>query len=396
MRSNDQNIYQFLTPNITDMKETVNSEKGKSKNHNKLKHMRLADYIMFLYCGFILLSCSSSIKKDPICYDVTTLRNSKEQFVFKEQLTYIPLETNPVCLIGGVHKVILASDFIFILSGDVLYQFGINGKYIRKIGSKGRGPEEYGTIADVTVDESDGHIYVCDLQKVNIYDFSGRYLGKKNHDGFWKRFEVIDNMYVINPLNYMGNEPCMLKIIDKNDSTICFKNNILYKLQDLFLVYDIKNFQKLKNGLFFHQQFNDTIYRFDPLNKTLSASYYFDFGNIRLPLDLLGSSAMYENESSKYGYVDDVCENGILVFVTIFYKGEFEKYVINKKSGKIYAVNKNQYVIWPQWSDENATMVSYLQVSDLIKHKDEISDIHLKNIVSKMKEEDNPLIVIFK
>jgi len=41
-------------------------------------------------------------------------------------------------------------------------------------------------------------------------------------------------------------------------------------------------------------------------------------------------------------------------------------------------------------------LVSYIQANILLKHKDEISDIKLKNVVSKMKEEDNPLIVLIK
>ncbi len=158
------------------------------------------------------------------------------------------------------------------------------------------------------------------------------------------RSAVTNNVFVFNPLNYSGNEQCMLKFIAQNDSTTCFKNNVVYKQQDLFLVYDVKNFQKLNNELIFHQQFNDTIYRFDPGRKTLSVSCYFDFGNSTLPYDLLGSSNRFNNESSNYGYLYDVCENNSYVIVTINYKGENEKYVINKKNGKSFSVDNKQYM----------------------------------------------------
>jgi hypothetical protein len=68
------------------------------------------------------------------------------------------------------------------------------------------------------------------------------------------------------------------------------------------------------------------------------------------------------------------------------------KYV---KKGR-FSVDKKQNLIWPQWSDERGTLVSYIQANILLKHKDEFSDIKLKNVVSKMKEEDNPLIVLIK
>jgi len=359
------------------------------------RHFLIA-YCIFFLCVWGFISCTSHLKSDPHCYDINTLRSSKENFLFKEQLTYIPLETNPDCLIGGVHKVILTSDFIFIQSGDLFYQFETNGKYIRKIGAKGRGPAEYGIITDVAVDEALGQVYICDLKKIYIYDFSGRYIGTKDLDGFSKRLEVINNIYVVYPLNYTGNEPCMLKIIDENDSSTCLKNNVLYNSQDFFQVYDIKNFQRLGKELIFHQQFNDTVYSFDPRDKSLSARYYFDFADAKFPIDLLENIDKYQDKSSGYGYLEDVCENGSYVFVTIFYKGGSEKYVINRKTGRSYAINKNQYLIWPRWSDDNGTMVTFLQVSNLKKHKDEITDTRLKNLVSGLKDEDNPVIVLMK
>jgi hypothetical protein len=292
----------------------------------------------------------------------------------------------------------LTSDFIFVFTKDLLYQFNTDGKYIRKIGSKGRGPTEYGYILDVSVDENSEKIYICDNlgQKINIYGLSGEYLGKEPRTGFWKRFEVFNNMYFINPLNYSGNEPCMLKVIAEDDSTICFSNYVTYKQQDLFLVNEVKNFQKINKELLFHQQFNDTIYRFDLQNRKLSASYYFDFDNLKLPYHLLGSLSTWNNESSKYGYLNDVCENNNYVFATISYKGENEKYVINKKSGKSYFIDKKQDFVWPQWSDERGVLISYIQANILVKNKDQISDIKLKDVASKMKEEDNPIVILIE
>ena len=153
---------------------------------------------------------------------------------------------------------------------------------------------------------------------------------------------------------------------------------------------------KSDKELIFHQQFNDTIYKFDPRDKTLSARYYFDFGNAMFPLDLLENIGKYRDGSSNYGYLDDVCENGSYIFVTIFYKGENERYVINKKSGRSYAVNENQFLIWPRWSDERGTLISYFHVGNLLKHKDEIADPNLKNILPELKEEANPVIVLMK
>jgi len=41
-------------------------------------------------------------------------------------------------------------------------------------------------------------------------------------------------------------------------------------------------------------------------------------------------------------------------------------------------------------------MVTFLQAGSLKKYKDEIADNKLKNLVSELKEEDNPVIVLMK
>lgn len=389
----------IVFPNFTGLtqRKHVSCEQFNNKNYTMINHGK-TNFLFFLCSSLFMVSCLSPSIKNTTHYEIELLKNSKEQFILKDPINYIPLETKQDCLIGAIYKIIPTSDFIFVFTNDLVYQFDTNGKYIRKIGSKGRGPTEYGNILDVSVDEGSGKIYICDNsgKKINIYSLSGEYLGKVPRNGLWKRFEVFDNMYFINPLNYSGNEPCMLKVVAEDDSTICFNNYVKYEQRDLFLIYDIKSFQKLNNELIFHQQFNDTIYRYNPQNRKLHVSYSFDFGSLKLPYHLLGSLTSWNNESSKYGYLHDVCENNNYVFATISYKGENEKYVINKKTGESYFIDKQQDLIWPQWSSEKGILVSCLQANSLLKHKDEISDIKLLKIVSNMKEDDNPIVVLFE
>jgi hypothetical protein len=264
----------------------------------------------------------------------------------------------------------------------------------------GKGPGEYVTIFDVSVDEISGQIYIYDNsdQKVLIYNMFGEYLDQKYCEEMWYRFEVFNNLYVAHPSNMFGNAPCMLKIIAEKDSAICIRNHLLFEPQDLFLVYSVKNFQKTNDGLIFMQQFNDTVYRFKSNKKTFSADYYFDFGSARLPVNLLASSVGFDTQSSKYGYLKDVTENSKYLFVTIFYRGKDEKYVIDKSTGNNYSIEKQQQSVnfWPKWGYERDILIDFVQAEELIKNQGKVSDEQLKTIISTLHEESNPVIVLIK
>ena len=60
-----------------------------------------------------------------------------------DSLIYIPLETKKESLLGGVSKVKVDGDDVFINYYWGLYHFKINGDFVGQIGRKGRGPGEY-------------------------------------------------------------------------------------------------------------------------------------------------------------------------------------------------------------------------------------------------------------
>lgn len=90
-------------------------------------------------------------------------------------LLYIPLETAPECLIKSINKVLLSDSYIFVSELNRLLQFDNNGKFVRQIGSAGRGPEEYGYVNDFCIDEQKKEIYIISIYspKIWIFGFDG-------------------------------------------------------------------------------------------------------------------------------------------------------------------------------------------------------------------------------
>jgi hypothetical protein len=56
--------------------------------------------------------------------------------------------------------------------------FDNDGKFVRRIGSAGQGPEEYIYCKDITIDNKNKHLYVADYNKIICYDYEGNFIGK--------------------------------------------------------------------------------------------------------------------------------------------------------------------------------------------------------------------------
>jgi hypothetical protein len=80
------------------------------------------------------------------------------------RVTPIILETNEDCLIKDIDNVQVVDSFIFILDREMqnLFCFNKTGKFLRKIGNKGAGSEEYKALSDFTIDPQECKIYLFD------------------------------------------------------------------------------------------------------------------------------------------------------------------------------------------------------------------------------------------
>ncbi len=147
--------------------------------------------IFFLTALLIMASCSESkkggklSKKDDL--PVIKIRPPEGELPdlklseIAEDIKYIKLETTDDCLIGesGVHYS-KDSKYIFINFARALYQFDTSGKFIRKIGRKGKGPNEF-ILQRLAVDFKNKILYVNPLNIPNTilrFDFDGKPLEK--------------------------------------------------------------------------------------------------------------------------------------------------------------------------------------------------------------------------
>ncbi len=370
--------------------------------------MKTVFKIMLLCVYVITNSCSSPIKKNINSYHIEKLLNVSEYFTFPEEYntSYIPLKFDLDHPIGVILKIILTDNHIFVATYDYLLQYDYSGKFEKKIGSHGKGPGEYLMLLDVSIDETSKKIYIADSNRQIIeYDLiTGKYIKSYRNDSILWRFELVKESFLINPLFFLGSEQNKLILMSFNQDTLKhYHNDLQFVPRNTFIEPDRKTFQKYNNEIIFRQMFNDTIYTFHPTDGNLSIRYYFDFGNIKLPMNVLGDMEQFERTSNEKAYLNDITETEDYIFATVMYKRKEKRYIIHKTSGKNYSTAEDKKItlkksgidVWPLWYEKN-TLIDFFQPAYLLENINNITDENLKKITHGLTEESNPVVILIK
>lgn len=137
--------------------------------------------ISSLLISFIFHSCTTRHSENGVLQihlsDVDSDSVPLSQII--DSITYVTLESNDSLIFGRIKDVSFDDSTIVILDNlaNEVTQFTRNGKFVRRIGSKGHGRGEF--ISATKLDIDDRHIYVYDrmLMSVLKYGCDGNYIG---------------------------------------------------------------------------------------------------------------------------------------------------------------------------------------------------------------------------
>ena len=114
----------------------------------------------------VLCSCKSN---KAIKSEIIDLDNPVESIEIKlsdivSDMTFVPLQTsNDLLLNVSAGSSIITDKSIFTTSNDGIYQFDREGNFIRKVVSKGNGPNEFSSIRKMLVDEKRDILYLSEF-----------------------------------------------------------------------------------------------------------------------------------------------------------------------------------------------------------------------------------------
>ena len=379
--------------------------------------------VLFVLASSILIT--NRIQCQPIKLDLKKLpekRTLKLSELGVVDVQYIPLETSPESVIQGISKIIFGKDFFLIQNYTDINMFRYDGSFVAKIGTIGRGPNEFTVAHDVDINPITGSIYVADgwLQKYLVYNKKGKVLRtfktpltdamnfKFTDDGilcyFQNQMGITENSYIL--IDTIGN---ILKT---------FPNKYPWKRTVPTVGYTGENIYYRFNGNLFKKEiYSDTVYLYK--NRSFEPHLILDVGKLRLTPEKRGERDV------------KFIMNNFLTPMNLFEFGNYVYYEFiipwNDKTERLSYIGSrdgNFKVLfdpeielvndidagpnlWPRTLKDNSIMVSWIDAFKLKQYVVSVDfktqkpvNVEKKNQLEKfalsIKETDNPIIMMMK
>jgi hypothetical protein len=186
-----------------------------------------------------------------------------------ESLEYVELKTPPGMPIMVTHMVV-SDEYIFVESKDEVYQFTMSGDFVRKVGRNGRGPGEYLTAIDISVDEAKRQVNIVGGLELYTYSFDGDFLGSVEISLFDDYMAVSDSLIYASSVPF-GYQTYKLLALDNRRDTlggITNRNVFDTKGYTFYLTSPFREpFYTYKNQIYFKGYAdNDTIWHMKGMN----------------------------------------------------------------------------------------------------------------------------------
>lgn len=373
-------------------------------------------YMTYLALAIGLFSCYESKKvADDFSIKEYTLNSDINKSpladtVFMKMNQIVRLESiNDSSLIRKIDRLYKSGNrlFIFDRSQNKIVLFNLDGKYINSINRLGRGPGEYVGLIDFCVDEGRKQILLLCHQPYKIlwFDFDGNLLKEKKTEDLYKQIST-DSQYIYctkSEISSSRNDEHEFVIMNCEGDLIKDDMEIRKKISNKLFTQG--NFLTKSQEILYSRRFENYIYTVS--EGGVSPKYKIDFAKYSLPEDLINQ---YANEfefgkscrENNYIYtMNNIVDNDNFLLFKI--NGGFV--VIDKNTGSSLIANivlNTKYGVsvdyMPLEGSERGKIAGVINVEFLNQIKanaQHIENEHLRNLVSKVSEDDNPILVLY-
>ncbi|MDR0995556.1 MAG: 6-bladed beta-propeller [Tannerella sp.] len=333
-------------------------------------------------------------------------------------LEYVPLETIDSSLISHIQSVRATKDFFFVRDIKGLLQFDRHGKFLRRIGSQGKGPGQYTFLKAVAVNEKAGllYLYVYMQQKALVYDFKGNFLREipvpDNH-GLRLLNDSILTAVLSDRSGGMGAGGLELANLQgKTLKKFPCEDAHTQKHGDAFLemVGFTTQLYRFGGNLFYKYGYGDTVCQVTP--KALLPRYVVEAGKYALPPELRydmmnGDAERFSKETSQYmrmGFMEftDYVLMPYTGWGNLFGTEPFRLAVYNKKTGNCFSVkgdtlpNDMDHLqpFYPDLAIDDNSALMICPAAKLFARIQKLPKNRVPPVLQKLKEDDNPILLL--
>lgn len=398
-------------------------------------------YVLFLMIAFVLGACNTK-KEEGLqvvkVYEGTPTENFDD---FINSVEVVPLQTADSCLISYIFNLQKGTDGSwYILSavsagGTNIKHFGSDGKYLNSVGKQGQGPGEYRELYHFMITGDTIHFFDWNTRKWIQRLKDNSLIAEKrlpiSLDGICRvkdKFFVYTKMGINETEEKLAEDKKEGKTKDKKEDNLKHYLCLLDKDFKVLKMFDPKdpkrianaflgrnNFYAIEDGNYLYQRdYNDTIYEIDASALEVKAKYVPDYGAITPPESYLTKiftedmMKAYQTLMADVKYPKDIkiaASPNYLLYV-YFSGGEINAnyltiYDREKKVSHIFNSAKTPYLtlFTDIFGYDGSKFYGLISAEKYLKLVAELPDTplykDLKEKAKTLKEDDNPVLVLF-
>lgn len=255
-------------------------------------------------------SCSTNNENNIIqVYVEKGIEKPKQLYLseISDKVTYITLQTDSNCIIGGYDRVQLTDNYVIVF-GERCLLFDRSGNFIRYIGKKGRGPQEYENASTGFYYDK---FYIPAGKNIKVYKLDGSYLKTLKRENLFLWQYPIGNGLFLGYKSYMNKfqEWCL---------AICTENGLLKTVpikdqlssDNGIQAYDECIVCDTNGKVIFKELYNDTIYSISP-DLIIKPEYKLNLNKLLVPL------------SSKVGWTKENIKKKMDIYYNDYFRANF-------------------------------------------------------------------------
>ena len=354
-------------------------------------------------------SCTNHNDLEVVNFEGALTQNTKISIAnFVADSKFIPLQTDSSCLISNIGKIVAADHYFFILDSEsFLYIFNRNGEFIRTIGIKGKGPNEYTYLSDFAVDPVSKTIFLNGNKGIQLFGFNGNYQKQISNNGASQVLFYGGKLLMAMPDKAVSEKTKdAILVLNKNGSI--GKRFKTYHTRETGFDFEFSLLYQANYLTYYKEELGDTLFSIDKaFNKR--ADKVLNLGKFKIPKNKYDFDFV-DSWNDYYRFVDvfDLpafsiykIQNGVV--------GDIDYVFHNKKAAQLTKISKNKSHEIELYLDENLSipfipaytygnhLIGYIYSYNFLKIKEK-SKIPDQSIIStgEIKIDDNPILLDIK